>query len=176
MKTTLTDLKARRSIRAYKPEQITDEELDAILEAGTCAPSGMGAQSAVMVVAQERSLVSKLEKLNAEALKDPGAKTFYGAPTVVNVLVDKTQATPAEDGVLVMGNLMNAAAALGIGSCWINRAREVFESAEGRALLGEWGLDEKKYTGIAHCILGYPAERPEAKPRKAGYIIKIKKG
>ncbi|MDR1421028.1 MAG: nitroreductase [Treponema sp.] len=173
MKTTLADLTARRSIRAYKPEQITDEELDAILEAGTYAPSGMGTQSAVMVVVQNGALISKLEKLNAAVLEDPGAKPFYGAPTVVNVLVDKTQVTPGQDGDLVMGNLMNAAAALGVGSCWINRAREVFESAEGKALLKEWGLDEKKYLGIAHCVLGYPAESPEAKPRKAGYIIKV---
>jgi nitroreductase len=173
MKDTLKDIKARRSIRAYKPEQITAEELDAILEAGTYAASGMGAQSALMVVVQDKALIEKIEKLNAAVLNDPDEKPFYGAPTVVNVLADKTQVTPAQDGALVMGNLMNAAAALGIGSCWINRAKEVFESAEGRALLKEWGLDEKKYAGIAHCVLGYPAESPEAKPRKAGYIIKI---
>jgi nitroreductase len=172
MKSTLKDLKTRRSIRAYQAEQITAEELDAILEAGTYAPSGKASQSAVMVVVQNKTLISKLEKLNAAVLKDPAAKPFHGAPTVVNVLVDMTQATPIQDASLVMGNLMNAAAALGVGSCWINRAKEVFETGEGRALLKKWGLDEKKYAGVAHCILGYPAEKPEAKPRKAGYIIK----
>jgi nitroreductase len=173
MKSTITDLKTRRSIRAYKPEQITGEELDAILEAGTYAPSGMGSQSPVIVVVQDRELISKLEKLNAAVLNNPAAKPFYGAPTVLNVLVDKTQVSPIQDSSLVMGNLMNAAAALGIGSCWINRAKEVFESPEGRALLKEWGLDADKYAGAAHCILGYPAENPDPKPRKAGYIIKL---
>lgn len=174
MKSTIIDLKTRRSIRAYKPEQITDEELNTILEAGTYAASGMGAQAAVIVAVQDKTLITKLEQLNAEALNAPGEKTFYGAPTVLTVLADKTQATPFQDGDLVMGNLMNAATALGIGSCWINRAREVFESAEGKVLLREWGLDEETYVGIAHCVLGYPGEQPEAKPRKQGYIIKIK--
>jgi nitroreductase len=172
MKGTLKDLKTRRSVRAYTAEQITDEELDAILEAGTYAPSGKNSQSAVMVVVQNKAVISKLEKLNAAVLKNPKAKPFFGAPTVVNVLVDKTQATPLQDASLVVGNLMNAAAALGIGSCWINRAKEVFETGEGRALLKKWGLDEKKYVGVAHCILGRPAEKPQATPRKAGYIIK----
>jgi nitroreductase len=174
MKNTLVDIKTRRSIRAYKPEQITDEDLDAILEAGTYAASGMGAQAAVIVAVQNKKLIEKLEKLNAGVLNTPEQKTFYGAPVVLTVLADKTQVTPFQDGVLVMGNLMNAAAALGIGSCWINRAKEVFESAEGKDLLREWGLDEKKYEGIAHCTLGYPDEQPEPKPRKTGYIIKIK--
>ncbi|MDR2078468.1 MAG: nitroreductase family protein [Treponema sp.] len=173
-KGTLIDLKNRRSIRAYKPAQITDEELDAILEAGTYAATGMGAQSAVMVAVQDRALISRIEKLNAAVLGDPGETPFYGAPTVVNVLVDKTQVTPLQDGALVMGNLMNAAHALGIASCWINRAQEVFESEEGRALLEEWGLDPGRYEGVAHCILGYAAEQPLAKPRKKGYILKVK--
>ncbi|MDR1587350.1 MAG: nitroreductase [Treponema sp.] len=172
-KTTITDLKERRSIRAYKPDQIKDEELDAILEAGACAPTGMGSQSPVMVVVQDPALIEQLEKLNAGVLKDPGAKPFYGAPTVVNVLMDKTKVTPLQDASLVMGNLMNAAHALGIGSCWINRAREVFASKEGKALLEKWGISDN-YEGVAHCILGYPAEEPETTPRKKDYIIKIK--
>jgi nitroreductase len=171
---TLIDLKGRRSIRAYRPEQITGEELDAVLEAGTWAASGMGAQSAVMVAVQDRALISRIEKLNAAVLGDLEETPFYGAPTVVNVLVDKTQVTPLQDGTLVMGNLMNAARALGLGSCWINRAKEVFESAEGMVLLEEWGFDSGKYTGIAHCVLGYAAEEPAAQPRKKGYILKIK--
>jgi nitroreductase len=173
-KDTLIDLKNRRSIRAYKPEQITGEELDAVLDAGTWAASGMGVQSAVMVVVQDRALISRIEKLNAAVLENPGETPFYGAPTVVNVLVDKTQVTPLQNGALVMGNLMNAAHALGLGSCWIDRAKEVFESEAGKALLGEWGLDPGKYMGVAHCILGYAAEQPAAQPRKKGYILKIK--
>ncbi|MDR1318830.1 MAG: nitroreductase [Treponema sp.] len=172
-KSTLTDLKERRSIRSYKPGQLNDEELEAILEAGTYAPTGMGSQSPVMVVVRDPALVAQLEKLNAEVLKDPEAKPFHGASTVINVLVDKTKATPLQDGSLVMGNLMNAAHALGIGSCWINRAKEVFASKEGKALLEKWGLSGD-YEGVGHCILGYPAEEPKAKPRKKGYIIKVK--
>ncbi|MDR3170474.1 MAG: nitroreductase [Treponema sp.] len=174
MKSTLEDLKNRRSIREFKAEQITDEELDAILEAGTYAPSGMGTQSAVMVVVQDKAIIEKLQHLNAEVLKTPDAKPFYGAPTVVNVLVDTTKVTPIQDGSLVMGNLMNAAAALGLGSCWINRAKEVFETAEGKALLKAWGIPEH-YVGIGHCILGYATgDTPKAAPRKAGYSIKVK--
>jgi nitroreductase len=174
MKSTLEDLKNRRSIREFKAEQITDEELDAILEAGTYAPSGMGTQSAVMVVVQDKATIEKLQHLNAGVLKNPDAKPFYGAPTVVNVLVDTTKATPLQDGGLVMGNLMNAAAALGLGSCWIHRAKEVFETAEGKALLKAWGIPEQ-YVGIGHCILGYAAgDAPKAAPRKTGYIIKVK--
>jgi nitroreductase len=172
-KATITDLKERRSIRAYKPEQIKDEELDAILEAGSYAPTGKGSQSPVMVVVQVPALIEQLEKLNAEVLKTPGAKPFYGAPTVVNVLMDKTKTTPLQDGSLVMGNLMNAAHALGIGSCWINRAKEVFAGKDGKALLEKWGISGD-YEGVGHCILGYPAENPEVKPRKKDYIIKIK--
>jgi nitroreductase len=172
-KSTLKDLKARRSIRAYKPEQITDEELDAILEAGTYAASGMGSQSAVIVAVQNKTLINKLQKLNADVLKDPRAKPFYGAPTVVNVLVDKTKSTPVENGSLVIGNILNAAAALGVGSCYINRAKEVFAAPEGQALLQKWGLS-KNYVGIGHVILGYAAEEPKAAARKADYIIKVK--
>ncbi|MDR2111250.1 MAG: nitroreductase family protein [Spirochaetaceae bacterium] len=171
-KSTLKDLKNRRSVRAYRPEQIGDEELDAILEAGTYAPSGMGGQSAVIVAAQNKALITKLQKLNAGVLKDPKAKPFYGAPTVINVLANKKGATPLEDGNLVIGNIMNAAAALGIGSCYIYRAREVFASAEGQELLKKWSLS-KDYVGIGHVVLGYAAEDPKPAARKEGYIIKM---
>ncbi|MDR2150599.1 MAG: nitroreductase family protein [Spirochaetaceae bacterium] len=175
MKTTLEDLKKRRSIRAFKSEQITDAELDQILEVGTFAPSGANMQSAVIVVAQEPLLIRQLEELNARVLKNPQAHPFFGAPTVLSILVDITKATPVEDGALVIGNLLHAAAALGIGSCWIHRAKEVFASPEGQALLRTWGLGEQ-YIGVGHCILGYPADPdypPQAAPRKAGYIIKV---
>ena len=171
MQSTLEDLKNRRSIRQYKPEQIKASELDAILEAGTYAASGMGAQSAVIVVTQDKALIEKLEKLNARVLNNPDAKPFYGAPTVVTVLVDKKAVTPLQDGALVMGNLLNAAYALGVGSCWIARVKEALDSEDGKALRKEWGLSDD-YEGVAHCILGYAAETPAPKPRKAGYIIR----
>jgi nitroreductase len=174
-KSTLEDLKTRRSIRSYKPEQISEEQLDQILEAGTWAPTGGGSQSPVIVAVQNKEVIEKLQKLNAEVLKNPEAKPFYGAPTVLAVLVDKTKPTPVEDGSLVLGNLQNAAWAVGVDSCWIHRAKEVFESEGGKELLKEWKLDSGVYLGVGFCLLGYAeGQRPAPKPRKEGYIIKIK--
>ncbi|MDR0410911.1 MAG: nitroreductase family protein [Treponema sp.] len=174
MGNTLEDLKNRRSIRSYKQEQIKEEELDAILEAGTFAPSGMGQQSVVMVVVQNKETIAKIERLNAKVLNDPAQKPFYGAPTVVNVLADKSKVTGVENGALVIGNLLLAAQALGIGSCYIYRAKEVFESAEGKELLERWGV-KGDYLGVGHVLLGYPAgPAPKPAPRKKDYIIKVK--
>lgn len=172
MNETLEILKNRRSIRAYRDEQLSEEVLEQILEAGTYAPTGMGMQSPVMVAIQDADIIRKLSRMNADVMgvqSDP----FYGAPTVVVVLADKTRGTYVEDGSLVMGNLMNAAAALGVGSCWIHRAREVFDTDEGKALLRGWGLDPEKYAGVGNCILGYAAQPGTAKPRKADYIIRV---
>ena len=173
MNETLNTLIHRRSIRKYKPEQITGEQLDQILEAGMYAPTGKGMQSPVMVVVQDKALIGKLSKMNAAVLgvdTDP----FYGAPTVVIVLADQSvRSTWLEDGSLVMGNLMNAAWSVGVDSCWIHRAREMFASEEGKALLKEWGL-EGDLVGIGNCILGYrDCEVPEPKPRKEGYVVRI---
>ena len=173
MKQTIEDLKTRRSIRKYKREQIREEELNTILEAGEYAPTGMGMQSPVMVVVQDKETIEQLRKMNAAIMGKPDADPFYGAPTVVIVLVDsKRPTTNIQDGSLVMGNLMNAAHAVGVGSCWIHRAKEEFESEEGKALLRKWGLDED-YIGVGHCILGYADEEPEAKPRKHNYIVRV---
>ncbi len=172
MKETLIDLKERRSCRKYLPQRIKEEELNAILEAGTYAPTGMGAQSPVIVVVQKPELIEKISKMNAKVMGqdiDP----FYGAPTVLIVLADTQRPTYLYDGALVMGNLMNAAQAVGVDSCYIFRAKEVFASEEGKALLKEWGIPEH-YEGIGNCILGYRAEGgvKEAAPRKADYIIR----
>ncbi|MDR1126610.1 MAG: nitroreductase family protein [Treponema sp.] len=173
MGTTLEDIKNRRSIRSYKQEQIKEEELSAILEAGTFAPSGMGQQSVVMVVVQDNETIAKIEQLNARVLNDPAQKPFYGAPTIVNVLADKSKATGVENGALVIGNLLLAAQALGVGSCYIYRAKEVFERAEGKELLKQWGLNGD-YVGIGHVLLGYAeGPAPQPAPRKEGYIVKV---
>ena len=173
MKEALDVLKNRRSIRKYRKEQITEEQLEQILEAGTWAPTGMGKQSPVMVVVQKQELIQKLSKMNA-AVMGVDTDPFYGAPTVIVVLADKSLAgTYLEDGSLVMGNLLNAAYAVGVDSCWIHRAREVFQTEEGLALLKEWGLNEN-YVGIGNCILGYrDYEYPQAKPRKENYVIRV---
>ena len=154
MNETLKVLKERRSVRKYKAEQIRDEELNAILEAGTWAPSAKGLQTSVMVVVQDPETIAYLSRMNAQIMGNPGSDPFYGAPTVVVVLADGGRPTWLQDGSLVMGNLMNAAAALGVGSCWINRAMETFELPEGKALLAEWGLGEN-WKGVGNCILGY---------------------
>ena len=151
--TVLTAIKERRSVRKYKKEQISDEQLQAILEAATYAPTGMGMQSPVMVVVQKPEMVQKLSRLNAAVMGSDG-DPFYGAPTVVVVLADSSRGTCVEDGSLVMGTLLLAAHAVGVDSCWIHRAREVFDSPEGKALLKEWGLPEH-YIGVGNCILGY---------------------
>ena len=173
MNETLKVLKERRSVRKYKAEQIRDEELNAILEAGTWAPSGMGLQSAVMVVVQDPATIAKLSKANAEIQGKPGTDPFYGAPTVVVVLADGTAGNWIQDGSLVMGNLMTAAASLHIGSCWVNLAMEYFDTAEGKDLLKQWGLPET-YRGVGNCILGYvEGDLPAPKPRKDGWIHRV---
>ena len=168
---TMNVLKSRRSCRAYKPELIEQNKLDAILEAGTYAATGMGKQSPVIIAVTDRKLRDRLSKMNATVLGmeiDP----FYGAPEVVVVLADKSVPTYVYDGSLVLGNMMNAAADLGVASCWIHRAKEEFESPEGKAILKELGI-EGDSEGIGHLILGYAASpAPKPAPRKAGYIVR----
>ena len=134
------------------------------------APTGMNRQSPVMVAVQDPETVKQLSSMNAAVLgvsSDP----FYGAPTVIVVLADSTVPTYLYDGSLVMGNLLNAAHALGLGACWIHRAKEVFASEEGKKLLKKWGLDDR-YEGIGHCIIGYgDGPLPAAKARKENYVI-----
>ena len=166
-------LETRRSVRAYLPKQVDEPTLDAILKAGTYAATGMGKQSPKIIVLQKPEDIAELEQMNAAVLGNPNAKPFYGAPTVCVVLADAGVGTAVEDGSLVIGNLMNAAHALGVDSCWIHRAREEFQSPEGKALLKRWGI-EGEWIGVGHCILGYAAQAPaQPKPRKADYIVKI---
>ena len=169
----LKNLQERRSIRKYLPKQVDEEQLQAILQAGMFAPTGRGLQSPVMIVVQDKEVREKLRKMNASVMGNPDMDPFYGAPTIIVVLADKTVSSCVEDGSLVMGNLMNAAYSVGVDSCWIHRAREEFESEEGKALLKEWGV-EGDYIGIGHCILGYrDCESPVARERKANYIYRV---
>lgn len=173
MKETLKDLRERRSCRAYQAEQIKEEELNDILQAGIYAPTGMGKQSPIIVVVQDKETRDYLSKLNADVM---GANTdpFYGAPTVLIVLADKNVPTNVDDGNLVIGNLLNAAHAVGVDSCYIYRAREVFNSKEGKELLEQWGI-VGDYEGIGNVILGYgkPEGKREAAPRKENYIVRV---
>ena len=169
---TLTTLKTRRSCRAYKPEHIEEEKLNAIVEAGTYAATGMGKQSPIILVVRNKEVRDKLSKINA-AVMGVDFDPFYGAPDVVVVLADKAIPTYVYDGSLVMGNMMNAAEDLGVASCWIHRAKEEFESEEGKAILKELGI-EGDYEGIGNLVLGYAAKPAgAAAPRKADYIYSI---
>ena len=168
MENALKNILERRSIRRYKSKQITKEELESVVEAGTCAPSGKNLQSAIIVAVQNKDDIAYMLKLNAEVM-GTASDPFYGAPTVLVVLAEADSRFAVQDGSLVMGNLMNAAHAIGLGSCWINRAYEVFEKEEGKALLKKWGI-EGNYIGIGNCILGYPDEKPTMKPRKKNYV------
>lgn len=170
MNETLENLKSRRSIRKYKSRQVSEEELQQVLEAGVCAPTGMNRQSPIIVAVRNREDIALMSSLNAEIM---GVKSdpFYGAPTVLVVLAAAESPHAVQDGSLVMGNLMNAAHALGLGSCWVNRAKELFARDEGKALLEKWGVTGN-YIGVGNCILGYPDEQPEMKPRKENYVYR----
>ncbi|MCC8161121.1 MAG: nitroreductase family protein [Oscillospiraceae bacterium] len=166
----LENLKTRRSVRSYSSRPVEDEKLNAILEAATYAPTGMGSQSPVIVLVKSPEMVKKISKMNA-AVMGREIDPFYGAPAVAIVFGNKELVpTWFEDACLVAGNLLNAAHAIGVDSCFIYRAKETFSSAEGIALLKEWGLNEN-YVGVANCILGYgEGEEPQPKPRKSDYI------
>ena len=171
MNEVIKALEERRSVRKYQKKMIPDAVLDEILEAGTYAATGMNRQAPIIIAIKDKKTRDKLSKLNAKIMgrsDDP----FYGAPVVLVVLADKNVPTYLYDGSLVMGNLMLAAHALGVGSCWIHRAKEEFELPEGKKLLESLGI-KGDYEGIGHCILGYAAEEPTAKPRKEKYVFKI---
>lgn len=173
MSEVINNMKTRRSIRKYKPDMIPEDVLNRIIEAGTYAATGMGKQSPIIIAVTNKEIRDKFSKMNAEIMgvdSDP----FYGAPVVLIVLADKARPTYVYDGSLVMGNLMLAAHAEGIGSCWIHRAKEEFESAEGKAFLKSLGI-EGDYEGIGHCVLGYvDGEEPKAMPRKENYVYCVK--
>ena len=166
-------IRTRRSYRSYQPEQITDEQLNAVLEAGTYAPTSRGLQSPFIVAIQNEEFKARLAKMNAEIM---GVTTnpYYDAPTYVLVFVPSDAPNGIQDASLVMENMMLAAHAQGLGSCWIHREREMFATEEGKELMQQWGLPEGR-VGIAALALGYPNGEPSpAKPRKEGYTRVIR--
>ena len=172
MNDVLETIKSRRSIRKYKSDMVPQDKLEKIIEAGTYAATGMGKQSPIIVAVTNKELRDKLSAMNAKIMgvnSDP----FYGAPVVLIVLADKSRPTYLYDGSLVMGNLMLEAEAQGVGSCWIHRAKEEFESEEGKEILKSLGI-EGDYEGIGHCVLGYAdGPEPKAAPRKDSYVYHI---
>ena len=170
----LEALENRRSIRRFKAEQVSKEDLRAVLKAGTYAPTAAGVQAPYIVAVQDPDTVAQLDKMNAAVLDMPQmAHPYYGAPTILLVLVPREGHAPVEDASLVAGNLMNAAYAVGLGSCWIHRGRQMFDSEEGKELLRKWGLPDD-LMGVATIALGYPdGDAPAAVPRKQNYITEI---
>lgn len=169
----MQNLLTRRSVRKYKPDMVPQEKLEKILEAGTYAATGMGRQSPIILAVTDKAMRDRLSKMNA-AIMGVDSDPFYGAPVVLVVLADKNVPTYIYDGSLVMGNLMNAAHAEGIASCWIHRAKEEFNSEEGKKILQDLGITGD-YEGIGHCILGYAdGDEPAAKPRKENYVYSVK--
>lgn len=161
----------RRSVRSYAPDMVPKDVIEKIVKAGTYAATGMGRQSPIIIAVTNKKLRDQLSAMNAKVMgRDGSFDPFYGAPVVLIVLADKRYPTYLYDGSLVMGNLMLAAHDAGLGSCWIHRAKEEFESPEGKELLKSLGI-EGDYEGIGHCILGYAAgPEPKAAKRKDSYV------
>ena len=174
MNETLKVLENRRSCRKFKPDMIKEDELKAIIKAGTYAATGMGKQSPVIIAVTDKSFRDELSEENRKIGGwGEGFDPFYGAPVILIVLAKKDVATHVYDGALVMGNLMNAAESLGVASIWIHRAKEEFESDFGKSVLERLGISEE-YEGIGHCALGYAAQPAgEAAPRKVDYVYYI---
>lgn len=172
-KEALEVMKNRRAIRKFKPEQIADAELQAVVEAGTYAPTGGGTQGVQIVAVQTPECVAAVDALNAKIMGKPDAHPYYGAPTILLIFETDQCFTRELDGAAVCTNMVNAAYAVGLGSCWIHRCKQMFQTDEGKALLKQWGLPET-LEGVASIALGYAdCALPEAKPRKADYCVRV---
>ena len=175
-KAVLDTIRNRRSMRSFRSGMIPEDILDSILEAGTWAPTGKGLQSPVIVVLTKEEDRRHFSSLNAKYShnRSAGFDPFYGAPVYALVLADSSSSNWLRDGSCVLENMMIAAEALGIGSCWINREEEVFSSDEGKELLLKWGLDPEKLRGVGALALGYAGRAPgRAAPRKKDYIVRV---
>ena len=171
MNEVIKALKERRSIRKFSDKAVPKDKIEVIIEAGLYAPSGMGKQGAAIVAVTRKDLRDKIAAMNAKIMGHDGFDPFYGTPVILIVLGDKNVGTYLYDGSLVMGNLMNAAYSEGLGSIWIHRAKEEFESEEGKAILKELGI-EGDWEGIGHCALGFAdVEPPRAPARKDGRVF-----
>ena len=174
MNQTIHDILTRRSIRKFLPDPVPQELLDQIIEAGLYAASGKNHQSSVILAVSDPALIARMSEANRVIWGKPeGVDPFFGAPSVLVVLDKADWRNRVYDGTLVMGNMMLAAHALGLGSCWVHRAKEEFELPEFKELLASLGL-EGDYEGIGHLVVGWPAgDCPEALPRKEGRVFKI---
>lgn len=168
----LQNIKTRRSIRQYKPTQITEEELQIVLEAGTYAPSGRGLQCPILVAVQDAETMKQIVKMNA-AVMGTDKNPYYDAPTVILVFAPTDRTTYIEDASCVLNTMMLAAHSLGLASCWIHREREMFASEQGKLLMKKWGLPEG-YAGIGSLAIGYAdCQLPSPPARKPERIIRV---
>lgn len=173
MKTEFLDmLLTRRSVRTYKPDPVPEALLEEVLRAGTYAPTGGGRQSPVLVSVTDKAARDEISRLNA-AVMGKDTDPYYGAPVLVLALADPASSTWVEDASCALENMMLAAHALGLGSVWVHREREIFDSEAGKALLRAWGLPET-LRGVGSIALGYASgPAPAPAPRKDGYIVRV---
>lgn len=173
MNEVIEAIKTRRSVKSYKPDMVPEDVLERIIEAGTYAASGMNRQAPIILAVTDKKLRDQLSEMNRKIMGSQ-ADPFYGAPVVLVVLADRSIPTYLYDGSLVMGNLMLAAHAEGLGSCWIHRAKEEFETQWGKELLKSLGIEDE-YEGIGHCALGYVyGEYPNTPERKENRVYYIR--
>lgn len=174
MNTIIRAMERRRSIRKFKPDMPAKADIELIAEAGQYAPSGMNRQATVTLVITDRETRDRMAEANRKIGGwQEGFDPFYGAPVIIAVLADKSCPTGIYDGSLVMGNMMNAAFSLGLGSIWIHRAKEEFEQPEYKQLLADLGITGE-WEGIGHCAVGYPdCDLPDAADRKNGRVFWI---
>ena len=166
----------RRSTKNFKPDMIPESDIDTIIQAGLYAANGRGRQASIVVAISDKKVRDRLSEVNCKIGGWPaGFDPFYGAPVVLVVLDEKSDSTKVYDGSLVMGNMMLAASSLGIGSCWIHRAKETFELPEFKEFLKSIGVREE-YEGVGHCVLGYPTSDEKKTPveRKSGRVFYVR--
>ena len=171
MNETMKTLLERRSCKKYLSTPVEQTLIDEVIKAGTYAPTGRNRQPVKIIAITDTHVRNELSKMNAQIMGvSESVDPFYGAPVVLLVVADSTVSTYLYDGSLVMGNLMLAAHSLGLGSCWIHRAKEEMQTEYGKNLLKSLGI-EGEWEGIGHCVLGYAdGELPDAKPRKEGWV------
>jgi len=182
MNQTIENIISRRSVKKYLDKEVPMELVEEVVKAGMYAPSGMNKQAAKIIAVTNREMRDRLSRINLDIIKGKNLTTssghadpFYGAPVVLVVLAKQEIGTRVYDGSLVIENMMIAANSLGLGSCWIHRAKETFETEEGKQILAELGIADE-YEGIGNCILGYAAHdalKPQA-PRKEDFVVWVK--
>lgn len=172
MNEVIKNMITRRSVRSYSSMVPGDKLIDEVVEAGLYAASGMDRQDSIIIVVKDREMRDRISKMNAAVMKR-SSNPFYGAPVILIVLSNKANPNGIYDASLVLGNMMNAAHSLGLASCWIHRAKEEFESEEGKEILRKLGI-EGEYEGVGHLALGYiEGEEPPCHPRKSGRVFTI---